>query len=184
MCIDKMTPEKLDFVIAQYLPFKVKFAKVVNAYYGGRNPKSYLAKRGKFAYMEKRVGTVIGITGDKVRTTIGYFDFRTTERHNLYTHITNFEEYKLSLRPMSELDREELFKHFDDHVDYLTTEREYWIGCSGRKFWLESIPLSHYFYLLENHYDVFGLIDLGLAFSHTQNLYRKNLYRKEDLVCT
>lgn len=73
--------------------------------------------------------------------------------------LKNIETLIPELRPMSELTREELYKHWDDHVDYLTTEREYWIKCSGREYWINEIPHSHYMYLIKNKFDIYGLLE-------------------------
>lgn len=75
---------------------------------------------------------------------------------------------KLILKSMNDLTNKELDSAMwkighRSHIDWTTTEREYWIEKCGRDGWIKDIPYAIMTYLFENHYDVFGLIEQGLA---------------------
>lgn len=79
-----------------------------------------------------------------------------------------FSEIKPILRPMSSLTndslRAEMYKRdHPSHIDWTTDERESIIKDHGFEYWLKDIPYIITQYLFENHYDVFSLIDKGLA---------------------
>jgi len=66
-------------------------------------------------------------------------------------------EVKPILRPLSNLTRKELeLEGFDSHIDYLTYENQ---GVD----WTLKAPYIMLEYLFTKHYDVFGLIEKGLA---------------------
>jgi len=68
------------------------------------------------------------------------------------------EEIKPILRPLLDLTREELYKAgFNSHIDYLTHEHQ--------EFSTDVLkaPYDMVVYLFEHHFDVFGLIEKGLA---------------------
>lgn len=76
--------------------------------------------------------------------------------------IPIIQEYDLDkakpiLKPLSELTKEELrTQGFGSHIDYLTHENK---GVE----WTLKAPYEMVNYLFEKHYDVFRLIDQGLA---------------------
>ena len=77
---------------------------------------------------------------------------------------SNITEIKPILKPFSELTKEELREHgFCSHIDFLTHEKRSPIGHAYDYGWKDGAPYEMVVYLFENHYDVFGLIDSGLA---------------------
>lgn len=74
---------------------------------------------------------------------------------NIFAEETlHFQQFKLLLRPLSDLTKEELRREwFWHHIDYLTHEKQSPLGA----------PFEMVQYLLSKHFDVFGLIDRGLA---------------------
>lgn len=78
------------------------------------------------------------------------------------------EDVKPILRPMSELTRNELEGNgFDSHIDYLTYENK---GVE----WTLKAPYEMIVYLFDNHFDVFGLIEKGLAIDINKIRYSEN----------
>lgn len=64
------------------------------------------------------------------------------------------DRFKMILKPMSDLTKEELTKYgFTNHIDYLTHEKQDPMKA----------PYEMTEYLFKNHYDVFGLIEKCLA---------------------
>ena len=77
--------------------------------------------------------------------------------------IIHISEVKPILRPMSDISKEELSKTWENHVDYLTTGRPGLIKKLGMKNYIDGIPYSHFKYLMKYRFDLFGLIENGLA---------------------
>jgi len=76
------------------------------------------------------------------------------------------ETFKPILRPLSDLTQEELIEELGTHIshlDYVTYERKHYIKHYSHKYWLDDIPYAIYEYLIKNHFDVFVLIEKGLA---------------------
>jgi len=83
--------------------------------------------------------------------------------------------FKPILRPLSQLNEEiehngERFEPLErlkcpdlGHVDYISNEREDWIKKYGHQRWLDAIPYGLIQLLLKWHFDIYGLIELGLA---------------------
>jgi hypothetical protein len=83
--------------------------------------------------------------------------------------------FKPILRPLSQLTEEiehngEMFEPLErlkcpelGHVDYISNEREYWIKKHEHQNWLDPIPYGLIQLLLKWHFDIYGLIELGLA---------------------
>ena len=72
------------------------------------------------------------------------------------------------LRPLSDLTSEQLEEEMrkrghSSHIHWTTKESHIRIKNYGREGWLNTIPFAIIQYLFENHYDVFGLIENGLA---------------------
>jgi len=68
------------------------------------------------------------------------------------------------LRPLSDLTRDILEDAgFACYIDYLTYEFAGLVELYGREYVVNDIPYGHMVYLLSNLYDIFGLIDAGLA---------------------
>jgi hypothetical protein len=86
-----------------------------------------------------------------------------------YEDKDTIEYYDLSaikplLIPMSELTKEELrAQGFHSHIDFLTHEKRSPIGEMGEYGWKDGAPWEMVTYLFSKHFDVFGLIDAGLA---------------------
>jgi hypothetical protein len=73
------------------------------------------------------------------------------------------------LRPLSDLDNVTLRKAMysighTSHIDWTTDERDYLIKKRGYNLWFNDIPYAIVNYLFKNLYDVFNLIDNGLAY--------------------
>lgn len=90
--------------------------------------------------------------------------------NNENKHFVNFVGAKPILRPLSDLSQIELLTAgFSSHIDYLTHELQNKdnhdrIDSCGKKLWrVEAAPYEMVAYLFENHFDVFGLIEKGLA---------------------
>ena len=85
---------------------------------------------------------------------------------------TRSKNYKPILRPMSDLTTDVLYKAMNTlghsaYIDWTTNEREYLIEKRGFNGWLNNIPYIIILFLFENHFDVFKLIDKGLAISYS-----------------
>jgi hypothetical protein len=75
-------------------------------------------------------------------------------------------EVTICLKPLSDLtddEFKELLKLDIGHIDYISIEREYWIGKKGYENWLKQIPYGIIEKLLSWHYDIFNLIPRNLA---------------------
>ena len=79
-------------------------------------------------------------------------------------------ELKIVLKPMKTLTQEELIAEgFGSHIDYLTHElqnpkNKNRISSDGKPSWrVEKAPFEMVQYLIREHYDVFGLLEAGLA---------------------
>lgn len=73
--------------------------------------------------------------------------------------------WKLILRPLSDLTKADLINAgFDYQIDWLTHERDSHVKFYGslEKF-INKTDFGHVQYLISKHYDVFGLIEQGLA---------------------
>ncbi|RZK62255.1 MAG: hypothetical protein EOO95_15265 [Pedobacter sp.] len=86
--------------------------------------------------------------------------------------VTSFYNTKAILRPMSDLTRSMLEEAgFNSHIDYLTHELQNEansgrLDSNGKKLWrVEHAPYEMVAYLFREHFDVFGLIEKGLAIS-------------------
>jgi hypothetical protein len=74
--------------------------------------------------------------------------------------------FKPILRPLSDLTREDLIEDLGTEtscLDWTTSEREHWIKFYSREHWINNLPYLIYSHLVKNHFDVFGLIEAGLA---------------------
>lgn len=68
-----------------------------------------------------------------------------------------YRHFKPILRPLSDLTRKELEQEgFDSHIDYLTYENK---GSD----WTLKAPFNMVQYLLKKHFDIYNLIESGLA---------------------
>ena len=99
-----------------------------------------------------------------------YEDEYKNKEYNLSTEnineILQYRNLKPILSPLSDLTKEDLIEELGttiSHLDWVTEEREYWIRFYSHNHWLNNIPYEIYSYLIENHFDVFGLIPQGLA---------------------
>lgn len=62
------------------------------------------------------------------------------------------------LYSMDMLTKDELYNAgFEDHIDWLTNERENWIKKYGIEKFINKTPYGHIQYLISKHYNVFGL---------------------------
>ncbi|NML70014.1 hypothetical protein HHL23_09395 [Chryseobacterium sp. RP-3-3] len=62
------------------------------------------------------------------------------------------------LYDLSYLTKEELIKAgFNDHIDFLTHEREHWIKVYGFEKYISKLPYGHFQYLVSNHFNIFNL---------------------------
>lgn len=88
---------------------------------------------------------------------------RGIESRDVYSCLDN--QYKPILRPLSDLTKDELKNaEFDYQIDWLTHERDSHVKFYGslEKF-INKTDFGHVQYLISKHYDVFGLIEKGLA---------------------
>lgn len=70
------------------------------------------------------------------------------------------------LRPMTDLTWQILADAGDySHKDWVTIEGDNWIALYGHEKWLNDIPYGLIQWLIKNHYDIFLLIQKGLAIS-------------------
>ena len=79
---------------------------------------------------------------------------------------TPFENIKPILKPLSDLTKEDLIEDLGTEtscLDWTTSEREHWIKFYSREHWINNLPYLIYSHLVKNHFDVFGLIEAGLA---------------------
>jgi hypothetical protein len=121
--------------LAPYLPYKLKVMML----------SSVDSKEGNFEILSGIQTNGLTLLGDG-----GRFGFYERE----------FFAIKPILKPLSELHKDELHNQgFSSHRDYLTTERE----ADPIQFYIEGAPYEMIVYLFSKHYDVFGLIDKGLA---------------------
>jgi hypothetical protein len=78
----------------------------------------------------------------------------------------SLEDCRLILKPLSDLTREDLIEDLGTEtscLDWTTSEREHWIKFYSREHWINNLPYLIYSHLLKNHFDVFGLVEAGLA---------------------
>lgn len=108
--------------------------------------------------------------GDKYDTIKGYYFYGDSPyfnfKHGRDHAGKNTTNFKPILRPLSDLTQEDLIDDLGttiSHLDWVTNEREHWIKFYSREHWLNDIPYVIYNYLIKNHFDVFGLIEKGLA---------------------
>lgn len=75
----------------------------------------------------------------------------------------SYEIHKPVLRPMSDLTKIELWDAgFNSHIDYLTHEMQ---NPLNKGWSVLKAPYNMVAYLFKHHFDVFGLIEKGLAIS-------------------
>jgi hypothetical protein len=81
--------------------------------------------------------------------------------------------FKPILRPLSDMTEEEFRQHFYDHwleeLDVATFEEQY----RNVKCWAiqrEALLPEHFHFLLSKHFDLFGLIEAGLAIDKTKEV--------------
>lgn len=75
-----------------------------------------------------------------------------------YYYQDNDIVVKPILYDLSYLTKEELKNAgFDDHIDFITNEREGWIKKYGLENYMKKLPYGHFQYLVSNHYNVFQL---------------------------
>ena len=155
---NKLTLEHL----APYLPYGVKFINIERVYFGGINKDSYSEKRGELAYTNKRVGKIKGYKDGKILTTIGYFKIEEPTFTFIGAHVTHNNERKLILRPLSDLTKE--IEHNGDK--FVPCEQfKYDMECMLKEYDvdLDCMPYNVINSLIEWHFDIFSLIDKGLA---------------------
>ena len=75
--------------------------------------------------------------------------------------------FKPILRPLSDLTdpewRNKIYYFNLGCTDWVTKERETWVKEYKHDGWLNRVPYGIVVFLLENHFDIFGLIEKGLA---------------------
>lgn len=136
-----MTQEEIFEYVTRYLPYGLE--------------AEYVFKSSITNVTEKRTGTIVGVR----ERYISGFEVLINNVANSPNWFRFSSKINLKLRPMSELTREELYEHWDDYVDYLTTERDAKIQRVGRKKFIEELPYSHFMYLVKNKFDIFGLLE-------------------------
>lgn len=108
---------------------------------------------------------------DELKGLYSCHDITLTSRLSCYNSVdysVDYENFKPVLRPMSDLTNDVLRKTMNlidhsSHIDWTTNEREYLIKKRGLNGWLNEIPYIITLFLFENHFDVFDLIEKGLA---------------------
>ena len=92
-------------------------------------------------------------TLDGVNKLFGDYCLLTKENNDAYA----IQTCRLLLKPLSDLTRKELeLEGFDSHIDYLTYENK------GSE-WTLKAPFNMVQYLLSKHFDIYNLIENGLA---------------------
>lgn len=88
-----------------------------------------------------------------------------------YPFLINKHKAKPILKPLHDLTRGELEKQgYWHHIDWLTYELQTSKrnnGLKGLEKHINDAPYEMIQYLFSKHYDVFGLIDKGLAYSYS-----------------
>lgn len=78
--------------------------------------------------------------------------------HYLLDWQRNKCKINLHIYDLSYLTKEELKSAgFDDHIDYLTHERDGWIEKYGFENYIKKLPYGHFKYLVSKHYNIFNL---------------------------
>ena len=159
--------------LAPYLPYKLRVHKLVEVIASENNK---LNKPGQLLYKESRKGQLLSVSlfQDRVKTTVGSFD-------NLNYQWIQKERFVLKhicirpiLKPLSDLTKEidingEKFIPAEEIYNNCEcdAEREYYElleeGLTGIEEKSLYAPYTIIEQLLEWHFDIFGLIENGLA---------------------
>ena len=158
--------------LASYLPYGLKFVKNDKTYYG----EAHRGETGKLAYETTRKGELLGIKKNlnKIITRVGSFGIsnqsKIVRKRFIDSHIT----FKPILRPLSDLTKE-IKINGEKFVPITTIELEVEQWCDAYQEWMDAYidyprqlkvmqaPYEIIEKLFEWHFDVFGLIDEGLA---------------------
>jgi len=74
--------------------------------------------------------------------------------HSVYTAWYPIENFTPLLRPLVDLKQ-----HFENYRSMIYSDFDYYVRCIK----IGNMEFAEYEYFFENHFDVFGLIDSGLA---------------------
>jgi hypothetical protein len=96
---------------------------------------------------------VLKVNGISLQEEFWQFEFLTDDGELKFADI-NQNGFAPVLRPLSELTKEELIEQgFHSHIDHLTHEKQNPLDA----------PFKMIAYLFSKHFDVFGLVEKGLA---------------------
>jgi hypothetical protein len=136
--------EKLQLkYLAHYLPYKLKIRVRLNRFSCGAGGKLYTDKNVELTY----------------------------KNITKFEPMKHYNNIKLILKPLTDLTASELENQgYWHHIDWLTcglqtSKRNK--GLKGLEKHINDAPYEMIVYLLSKHYDVFGLIDKGLAVSYS-----------------
>jgi hypothetical protein len=120
------------------------------------------------AYLPYRLNAMDSDNGSVRRVTLLHFtyDMATVGHNHLLYEGLILKKHQPILRPLSDLTREDLIEDLGTEtscLDWTTSEREHWIRFYSREHWINNLPYLIYSHLVKNHFDVFGLIEKGLA---------------------
>jgi len=166
-----MTTEELESkYIAGYLPYNLKSQLLTDKTEEFEDQE--WAELNASNFKKGSIWTLIGINkGEALNIPLGegYLDGM------LFRHGTTYVNFKREilpiLHPLSDLTIEKYFEMTgknkkDDFALYFTKEGLYKQGYTSRLFEnCELLPYYHIVELLENHFDIHGLIEKGLAIS-------------------
>jgi len=146
------TKDELLKIYSSYLPYELKVAHIDAQFENGY--KIYLLNgiSEKFRYKSEDLDE----DDDKDLLNIKEIHFWLKD----FGLNSTAHKIKPILYSMDYLTKDELHKYgFDNHVDWLTNERESIINKYGYEYFLNKIPYGHIRYLICRHYNVFGLSD-------------------------
>lgn len=111
---------------------------------------AYLPYGMKAQYNNGDIITIIGVNTETIQVNSDFTHYGYSD--------TRIEDVKPILYDLSYLTKEDLrYAGFDDHIDFLTNEREVWIKKYGRGNYIKKLPHGHFEYLVSNHYNIFGI---------------------------
>ena len=154
--------EKLELKhLSAYLPYGLYFQKE-NVCTAGGECEYKNKERGTVLYVQKRKGKILSVDTNhlRIKTKAGSFDNLNPIVVKVEKWVTITSTFKPILRPLSDLTEEYLMDSNLGILDQIELER-----LKEKRLGFHNVAYPLAVHLFENHFDVFGLIEKGLAIS-------------------